>query len=73
MARTSEIWKIPQNGGKRKYAGYAKFDANGNYLGSAGGYGKKGAFNSSRGASKLQNNINLASANIAKRTPSILR
>jgi hypothetical protein len=39
---------------KGKYAGYAKFGSNGEYIGSFGGYGRRGSKN---GASKLQNTI----------------
>lgn len=37
---TAEIYRINENG-TREYAGYARFDAEGNYLGSRGGYGSR--------------------------------
>lgn len=74
MANTREIWSVPQNGGRRRYSGYANFSADGRFLGTAGGYGKKGVFNSStKNASKVQNIINTVGARISSRTPSVLR
>lgn len=35
-----EVHRILENG-RRVYAGYAKFDSNGNYLGTFGGYGSR--------------------------------
>ena len=37
---TAEIYRINENG-TRTYAGYARFDREGNYLGSRGGYGSR--------------------------------
>lgn len=37
---TAEIYRINENG-TRTYAGYARFGANGEYLGSRGGYGSR--------------------------------
>lgn len=51
---------------KGEYAGYAIFDSNGNYKGSAGGYGPRGSKN---GASKVQNTINTTAARIKKSNP----
>lgn len=50
---TAEIYNS-----KGEYAGYAKFGANGEYLGSHGGYGaRRRQNNPHNGASRLQNNI----------------
>lgn len=74
MAETREIYRINENG-TREYAGYARFDNEGNYLGSRGGYGPQGrGINADRtgnlrsnNASRLQNAINSAGARGAAR------
>lgn len=80
---TREIYQYAQDGpnvGKRRYAGYAKFDADGKYLGSRGGYNADGkpnkygdnsakANNQKSGASLLQNTVKVAGAKAANRNP----
>lgn len=70
---TAEIYDI-----KGKYAGYALFSASGEYLGSRGGYGKKGQRATSYGGrnestkgggSYVQNNIKNAGARGKARNP----
>ena len=71
---TREIYRVSDNGG-RTYAGYARFDSQGNYQGSAGGYGpsRRGinsdrtGNNRSNNRSALQNAINSAGARTAAR------
>lgn len=68
MAITREIYTVGANGKNGKYAGYAKFDRNGNYLGSAGGTNKKGQ-TVRRGQSQVRNTINTAGARGRSRNP----
>ena len=50
MARTAEIYQVNQADNTRRYAGYARFDNEGNYQGSRGGYGSRAyAKNANRG------------------------
>lgn len=71
---TREIYRIG-NDGSRTYAGYARFDDNGNYQGSFAGYGpQRRGINSNRtgnartnNTSRLQNAINRAGAATAAR------
>lgn len=70
-----EVYKINQSTGAKTYAGYARFDLNGKYLGSKGGYGprKQGINPDSTGnkktnnASMVQNTVRVAGASGAKR------
>ena len=75
-----EIYRIGDDGA-RSYAGYARFDAEGNYLGSRGGYGpsRRGinadytGNNRRNDASALQNAINTARARSMRRNPAMRR
>lgn len=67
MAYTREIYRITENGG-REYSGYARFDNEGNYQGSRGGYGG-GQNNANNGGSRVQNYIRTAAARGARRNP----
>lgn len=71
MAYTREIYRITENGG-REYSGLARFDNEGNYLGSRGGYGGGGRSIGGRnrnGGSKVQNYIRTAAARGRRRNP----
>lgn len=68
MAVTREIYTVGANGKNGKYAGYAKFDSNGNYLGSAGGTKKNGR-PVGPGQSQVRNTIRTAGARGASRNP----
>lgn len=74
---TREVYKINQSTGAKTYAGYAKFDNNGRMIETRGGYGpqRRGIREDRTGnartndKSMVQNNVNLAGANGAKRNP----
>lgn len=69
MAYTREIYRITENGG-REYSGFARFDNEGNYQGSRGGYGGgQRQNNPSNGGSRVQNYIRTASARGRRRNP----
>ena len=67
---TREVYKIDQKTGKRSYAGYARFDNDGKFLGTRGGYGPQGrginadktGNNERNNASMMQNAIGSAGA-----------
>lgn len=63
MAYTREIYKINEDG-SRAYSGYAKFDNDGNFAGTAGGYGRNG-----NGVSGVQLRILTAAARGRLRNP----
>lgn len=66
----AEIFTVTSDGKRGAYAGYARFSATGEYLGSRGGYNIRGqratnpsqtSYNSNRnGGSRLQNSIRTA-------------
>lgn len=64
---TREIYTYKN--GYREKAGYAKFDANGKFLGTFGGYGRTRMQQSSRGKSKVQEVVNGAARDMANRNP----
>ncbi len=68
---TSEIFRIGSDGSET-YAGYAKFDSEGNYLGSFGGNGRTRAGRTTN-ASEVQRAIRTSGARQAARTPRVLR
>lgn len=71
MAYTREIYRITENGG-REYSGYARFDNEGNYQGSRGGYGGGGRQNNANnGGSRVQNYIRTAAARGRRRNPNL--
>lgn len=60
---TREVYQVNQRTGVKTYAGYARFDNDGTYMGSFGGYGFNGSQNNANnGASRVQNVIATAGA-----------
>ena len=70
MAITREIYTVGSNGKNKAYAGYAKFGANGEYLGSGGGRTKSGR-PVGAGRSQLRNTIRTAGLRGASRNPAL--
>ena len=68
---TREIYQVDQNTGKKEYAGFAVFGADGSYQGSRGGYGLGRNFNNvNNKASRVQNTISTVGARQARRRKS---
>lgn len=69
---TREVYQINQTTGKSRYSGYVRFGNDGSFQGTAGGYaGNRN--NRNNGASRVQNIINMAAANGARRNPASRR
>ena len=65
---TREVYQVNQRTGEKTYAGYAMFDADGKFQGTAGGYGRgRNSNNANNGASRVQNVIATAGARQAQR------
>ena len=68
---TSEVYRIGSDGSKT-YAGYARFDNEGNFLGTRGGNGRTRAGRTPT-ASRVQRIIRTSGARQAARVPRVLR